>query len=160
MPNFEIKKLEKREKRIIMIACLLIIAAFMLVGTVRGGVSDKQKYFIDTGLFKGTADEMVKTEIPRYIGMSQRLMKQYAVPQYAGVNKLRYTLAPIEYLFGMEYEVPNAVAHLDIYGYNAQNIITDMYLDAGFFWPLIAMLWGFIISRCYINSYNNQGIYF
>ena len=156
LPNFEIQKLEKREKKIIIIACVLIIVAFMLVGTVRGGVSDKQKYFIDTGLFRGTADEMVRTEIPRYIGMSQRLMKRYYVPQYAGVNKLRYTLAPIEYLLGMEYEVPNAVAHLDIYGYNAQNIITDMYLDAGFLWPIVAVLWGFLISRWYINSYNNS----
>ena len=142
------KKLTTKNKKRILFVILIAIAGFLLVSFYRGGIDDKQTYFVETGIYSGTSDELFKTEILRYFGMSQRTMESYILTYKSDIKYLKYTLYPILDSIGM---TPNLNYNYGIYGYTATNIITYFYFDAGKLWWILMIIWSFIMNYWYYS---------
>lgn len=144
--------LSKKGKKRIVFVILLVIVSFMIVSFYRGGVDDKQTYFINTGIYKGTSSELFKTELVRYFGMSQRTMESYITTYKTDTINLKHTLYPLLDSIKM---TPELNYHYGIYGYTATNIITYFYFDAGMLWWLLMTIWSFIMNFWYFSFKRN-----
>lgn len=140
--------ISKQQMRRIIFGCLVAVLGFIIVSLFRGGIEDKQKFFIKTGVYSGTARELVNTEIVRYIGMSQRTMESYMKHYDAGCAMLGHTLFPLFDTVGIKTYIPT---HYGVYGYTACNIITYFYFDAGHLWWLLMIVWSFILNNWYYS---------
>lgn len=147
--NFRIKEQIKKILRIV-ILCLI---GFLIVASVRGGVEDKQRVFVNTNIYEGTAEMLAQTEILRYFGMSQRVMEEYMLHYTPATSTLGHTLFPILNAVGMAPELPD---HYGIYGYTACNIITYFYFDAGYFWWLLMIFWSFLMNYLFFRYKRNS----
>lgn len=127
---------------------IIIIAIFMFVLQYRGNSSQKQMYFIDTKIYNGTAKELTRTEIFRYIGMQERILTDTFDMVKPGISKGTLTFAPILKIFGI---LPISIPDLQIYGYTSKSIITKMYCDFGNLWWLSTIILSFIINIYYTN---------
>lgn len=118
---------------------ILGVVVFYLITSIRGGTNDKQQFFVNTGLYSGSAKDLVKTEIVRYFGMSQRVMEQYIRTYTPGCTKGLYTFFP---LFKNIYTPENTIRNgISIYGYTATNVISYLWMDFGYFGFLFWLLW-------------------
>lgn len=132
------------------VAELLIIgvAVFYLITSIRGGINDKQKFFINTGIYSGRAEDLVRTEIVRYFGMSQRVMEQYFRNYAPGCTKGLFTFYPIlKKVFSPEKIIGNGV---NIYGYTATNIIAYLWMDFGYFCFFAWLLWSIVFNMIFL----------
>lgn len=139
---------EKKQIRKIIGIAALIILVFVIVTAIRGGNDDKQKYFINTGLYQGTSQELVRTEFLRYFGMSQRTMEAYMQAYEPGCTHGALTLSPLYSLLGIDYYNPD---RFGIYGYTATNIITNLYFDFGDIWWIAMAAWGYVMNIWYYS---------
>lgn len=130
------------------IIILIILAIFIFVLQFRGNTAQKQMYFIDTGIYDGTAKELTATEIFRYLGMQERLLTPTFEGVIPGISMGTLTFSPLLKILGISpIEIPN----LQIYGYTSKSIITKLYCDFGYLWGLVTIIISFIINTSYIN---------
>lgn len=119
--------------------------AFLFAQAFRGNQAEKQRFFVDTGLFTGTSLSISSTEIVRYFGMSQRTMSAYfqlcPPGEYAGA----YTFYP--WLKAVKTVLLRAP--VSIYGSTATNAISFLYLDFGWAWPLALGTLSFAANGAY-----------
>lgn len=142
------------KKILLIVVCVLGIFIFIL--QFRGNAEQKEKYFIDTGIYKGDAQLLVNTEIFRYLGMQERVLTKTFEKIQPGMTKGTLTLAPILKLFGIK---PLPIPDVQIYGYTAKTIITKVYSDFGYLWlGAIAMI-SFIINISYITFSRKNSIF-
>lgn len=144
--TFSNRAISKQQMRRVLWGCLVAVLGFIVVSLFRGGIEDKQNFFVKTGVYSGTARELVKTEIVRYIGMSQRTMESYMKYYDAGCSMLGHTLFPLLDTIGIKTYIP---AHYGIYGYTACNIVTYFYFDAGHLWWALMIVWSFVLNNWY-----------
>lgn len=144
--TFSNKKLNKKQLKLIFAFCIAAVICFIIISLFRGGIEDKENYFINTGIYNGTAKDLVNTEIIRYFGMSQRTMESYIKFYEPGISNMGHTFYPILDTIGIEPIIPR---HYGIYGYTACNIITYFYFDAGSLWWLLMIFWSIIMNNWY-----------
>ena len=153
LSSFGLEKIKFSQLKKIGKYLVILVIAFMIVTNYRGGTSEKKSYFIDTGIYSGSDEALVSSELIRYFGMSQRVMELYLKAYPAGVNNMKYTLYPVLSFFDIQPEIQMGGAAIEkglsIYGYTAKNIITFFYLDAGICWGGLMSIWSFLISCIY-----------
>ena len=132
----------------ILLAGLILVAVFLVIGSVRSGIEEADKYFIQSGLYSGDVKDIVNTEIFRYFGYSQRLVDLYWDHYTPGEAMGAHTLYPFIHMLNLDVKLPSGLWHL---GYVATNIVTYLYLDFGHFWPLACVVYGLIVNFSYYN---------
>ena len=146
----------KEQVRKILKITLLCVVGFLIVASVRGGVEDKQRAFVNTDVYAGSAETLVQTEILRYFGMSQRVMEEYTSHYEPALTPMMHTFYPVLNFLGCAPALPK---HYGIYGYTATNIVTYLYFDAGYFWWLLMIVWSFFMNSLYYRyKLNSQNI--
>lgn len=155
--SFGILGIKTKELKFVIYYIIFILIAFVFISIFRGGVDDKQLFFVDSGIYNGDAKTLALTEIFRYTGYSQRLMElvHEKVELYSDCNIMN-TFHPLLYLFGVE----NYHSEIDIYGYNALNAFSYMEMDFGFFWPVAVFLWGICANYAFVKFRIHKNIFF
>lgn len=138
----------KKNMKKIIAGTTAIIAIFLYVNAYRKGIGDIQKYYVNTNLFSGDVKQFYYTEIIRYFGMSQRLMGQWIDNFSPGVNVCKFTLYPLFKTFFIEL---SCVENIYFYGYNATNVVSYLYVDFGYLWPLILIIWSYVWGKSFVN---------
>lgn len=141
------RKTEKKMIKKIIVIGFVIIAIFFVVLQFRGNAAQKQMYFIDTGIYEGEASTLQNTEIIRYFGMSYRLITRTYEVVIPGETMGTLTFSPILKIFNID-PIPRKNI-INMYGYNATSIITAIYSDFGYFWPIIVIILSYIINILY-----------
>ena len=136
----------KKQLKIIILYIIAGLLVFVLASFIRRSANSIYYYFINTNIFSGSAVEFNLTEVFRYFGYSQRLMEQYSLTNVGGQNHAMFTLYPVLKMFSIE---PEMVSLGDVYGYNANNLITFLYADYGIFWPVGVFLFYLLGTVCY-----------
>lgn len=126
------------------------LCIFFIVASFRGGTSDKERIFVDSGIYNGSAETLARTEIIRYFGMSQRTMEKYISFYEPAYSKMILTLSPVLSLVGFDF-LSYSPPHFGIYGYTATNIIAYFYFDAGHLWVLMMFFWAFLMNYFYFS---------
>ncbi len=132
------------------------IAAFSLISLIRDVSDSINEFYISTGLYHGSIEEVSSTELFRYLGYSQRLMEAYVQSGQAGITHGMYTLAPLLGLLQLPFNPPDLIM---IYGYNATNTIGYLYRDFGELWPLAAFVWSSIINLIYRMNIQRRTVF-
>ena len=149
------EKIDKRLLKYFLVAFFVILSVFVYILGFRGNASQKQMYFINTGIYNGNVDDLVKTEIVRYFGMQERVISLTYDNITPGYTKGTLTLSPILKLFGKKaIEIPD----VQIYGYTSKSIITKLYCDFGIVWGIFAIILSFIVNFSYKNFSRNSTI--
>ena len=126
---------------------ILVVIAFYAITSVRGGTADKEAFFVSTGLYKGSAKDLVITEAVRYFGMPQRLMGYFINKNDISTNGA-LTFFPYVRFF---VNTDNLSFKHSIYGYNAINVLAYLWCDFKWgMWPMIFVL-AAICQRIYIR---------
>ena len=84
-------------------------------------------------------------------------MELYETTHQGGTNHGLFTLFPLLKFFFVEPEMASTGS---IYGYNACNIITFMYADFGYFWPLGIFVFFALGVFCYNKKIKGNSIVF
>ena len=130
-------KLSRRHWILFVGGLLLAVAAFYIISGQKSGIENFQKYYIDTGLYNGSAKELAETEIIRYLGMSQRTMGEVLKGNYSIHQPLSYTLTPISFIFESPEHLKLGVS---INAYTASNALSYIIADGGSLWWAILCL--------------------
>lgn len=141
------------KKILFIVGCVLAIFIFIL--QFRGNAEQKEKYFINTGIYRGDVKNLVNTEFFRYLGMQERVLTRTFEKVEPGMTKGTLTLAPIIKIFGLK---PIPIPDVQIYGYTAKTIITKVYADFGHFWMFAVGIISFIINFMYIGFSRKNSI--
>ena len=146
------KKVDLKFLKKLILVGTAVLGIFFFILSFRGNDAEKQKYFIDTGIYDGTASELTRTEIFRYLGMQERLITKTYELIKPGYTKGTFTFAPLLKPFGIK---PIEIPDIQIYGYTSKSIITKTYCDFGIFWWLSIIIFSFIINMSY-NNYRRR----
>lgn len=130
-----VHELSRKNIRKVLLLVLAVLGVFVLVSLYRGGASDQQMYFINTGLYGGDPVILQATEILRYIGQSQRNLTTVMERGFDVTSAGNFTLSPLTALF---QEVPTGLG-TSIHGYTANNVIAYLYSDFGTLWPFAVL---------------------
>lgn len=134
----------RRQHWILFVAGLLLaVAAFYVISSQKSGIENFQKYYIDTGLYSGSANELAETEIIRYLGMSQRTMGEVLSGNYSVHQPLSYTLTPISFIFESPEHLKLGVS---INAYTASNALSYIIADGGSLWWVILCLIAIVVN--------------
>lgn len=144
--------INRKLKKYIIYALLLIFIIFVFILNFRGNASQKKRYFIDSGIYSGNVSALVNTEVMRYFGMQERVLTNTINLIPAGYTKGTLTFSPILKLIGKN---PINIPDVQIYGYTSKSIITKLYCDFGNLWSVAVIILSFIINNLYI--YYNKG---
>ena len=140
-----VHELSSKNIRKVLFLLLAVIGVFVLVSLYRGGASDQQVYFINTGLYGGDPLVLQATEILRYIGQSQRNLTTVMDRGFDVTSTATFTLSPITALF---QEVPTGLG-TSIHGYTANNVVAYLYSDFGTLWPFAVLVLSLIAHSSY-----------
>ena len=144
---FASSKLERGQLKKLAAVVSAVLLVFLFVSSFRGGSEDKTLFFINTGIYSGSVDEMTSTELLRYVGMSQRNMSIVMDQPFDPALLLEYSLSPITSLFK---SVPTGLG-TSVSGYTANNIIAYFYHDAGALWWVLMLLWSLSVNALYFR---------
>lgn len=152
------KKIDHEFLKKILISVLSILTIFIVILQFRGNSSQKQIYFIDSGIYSGTAKELTSTEIFRYLGMQERILTKTFDNIEPGISRGTLTFSPLLKLININ---PINIPDVQIYGYTSKSIITKLYCDFGYLWWVAMIILSIIINLFYKEfskrkSYTNQ----
>ena len=141
-------------KKIFLVLCsIILIFAFVL--QYRGNASQKEQYFIKSGLYNGTAEELTRTEIFRYLGMQERVITNTINNVPPGYTQGTLTISPLLKIIGKS---PIILPDVQIYGYTSKSIISKVYADFGHIWFISIIVLSFIVNRLYYNFKRTNNI--
>lgn len=150
---YSFKKFTRKDWATLAVLISVIIIAFCFISIFRNNVSSFQKYFIDTGRYSGTAEELSNTELIRYIGMSQRNMGTVFSRSFDLTKALQFTLTPLTFLF---VKPTSLSLNTNIQAYTANNALSYIYSDAGDLWWLLLLVLSVLINYVYYKSLRNR----
>jgi hypothetical protein len=138
---------------------LSIIAIFYGIHNLRTSIIAVERYFILTGIYRGSPSALRKMQFFLYMGSPFRVMDKYLTMYSPGITHGYYTFYPLLSFTQLNNILgASGVPQIKIYGYNAAAFPAYAYLDFGW-WGifLIPMLLGFLSFKVYITSVRWEG---
>lgn len=142
------KEVNRKFLKKVLIGIALIVMIFLFVLNFRGNSQQKELYFIKSGIYNGTAQELTKTEFFRYLGMQERVLTNTFERVKPGYTMGTLTFSPLLKVLRIS---PVEIPDVQIYGYTSKTIITKVYADFGHFWWLAIIALSIIINKAYFN---------